>query len=213
MALAIQQHHERIADYLRQKLGTHASLADVVALAEITAQSLQDVFATLDRAVHRELREIADYIKAMKDEVAGLQFNELKHTRIPAAGQELDAIVKATEAASNTIMECAEAVLAADARDPAFKVMVDQQMLIVFEACSFQDITGQRVAKVIETLAHIEARVSRFTEALRTRDTGHFVSAEERAGAERKERLMLHGPQLDGGGIGQSDVDRLVGTP
>ena len=88
--------------------------------------------------------------------------------------------------------------------------MVDQKMLVVFEACSFQDITGQRIAKVIETLEHIEARVFRFTEALRTRDTGQFVSANERAAAERKERLLLHGPQFDGGGIGQSEVDRLL---
>jgi chemotaxis protein CheZ len=210
MAVAIQQHHDRIAAYLKQKLGADASLADVVALAEITAQSLQGVFASMDGALHRELQGIADYIKAMKAEIGGLQFNELKHTRIPAAGQELDAIVKATEAASNTIMECAEAVLAADARDPAsFKAVVDQKMLIVFEACSFQDITGQRVAKVIETLKHIEARVSRFTDALRTRDTGRFVSAEERASAERKERLMLNGPQL-GEADRQSEVDRLL---
>jgi chemotaxis protein CheZ len=210
MAVAIQQHHDRIAAYLKQKLGADASLADVVALAEITAQSLQGVFASMDGALHRELQGIADYIKAMKAEIGGLQFNELKHTRIPAAGQELDAIVKATEAASNTIMECAEAVLAADARDPAsFKAVVDQKMLIVFEACSFQDITGQRVAKVIETLKHIEARVSRFTDALRTRDTGRFVSEEERASAERKERLMLNGPQL-GEADRQSEVDRLL---
>jgi chemotaxis protein CheZ len=211
MAVAIQQHHDRIADYLKQKLGADVSLADVVALAEITAQSLQSVFETMDSAVHRELREIAHYIKAMKAEIAGLHFYELKHTRIPAAGEELDAVVKATEAASNTIMECAEAVLAGDTSDPAaFKAMVDQKMLIVFEACSFQDITGQRVAKVIETLEHIEARVSRFTDALRTRDTGRFVSEEERASAERKERLMLHGPQRDGGNDRQREVDRLM---
>jgi chemotaxis protein CheZ len=209
MAVAIQQHHDRIAAYLRKKLGADVSLADVVALAEITAQSLQSVFETMDAAVHRELREIADYIKAMKAEIAGLHFNELKHTRIPAAGQELDAIVKATETASNTIMECAETVLAGDSSDPAFKAMVDQEMLIVFEACSFQDITGQRVAKVIETLKHIEARVARFTDALRTRDTGRFVSEEERASAERKERLLLNGPQLETGDR-QGEIDKLL---
>jgi chemotaxis protein CheZ len=209
MAVAIQQHHDRIAAYLKKKPGADVSLADVVALAEITAQSLQSVFETMDAAVHRELREIADYIAAMKAEIAGLHFNELKHTRIPAAGQELDAIVKATEAASNTIMECAEAVLAADARDPAFKAMVDEKMLIMFEACSFQDITGQRVAKVIETLKHIEARVARFNDALRVRDAGGFVSEAERASAERKERLLLNGPQLDGNDR-QSEVDRLL---
>jgi len=210
MAVAIQQHHDRIAAYLKQKLGADVSLADVVALAEITAQSLQEVFAAMDGGLQRELQEIAHYIKAMKAEIAGLHFNELKHTRIPAAGQELDAIVKATEEASNTIMECAEAVLAADAGDPAFKAMVDQKMLIVFEACSFQDITGQRIAKVVETLKHIEARVSRFTDALRTRDTGGFVSEEERASAERKERLILHGPQRETSGDRQSEVDRLM---
>jgi chemotaxis protein CheZ len=209
MAVAIQQHHDRIAAYLKQKLGADVSLADVVALAEITAQSLQSVFETMDSAVHRELREIADYIKAMKAEIAGLHFNELKHTRLPAAGQELDAIVKATEAASNTIMECAEAVLAADAGDASFKAMVDEKMLIVFEACSFQDITGQRVAKVVETLKHIEARVARFTDALRTRDTGRFVSEEERLSAERKERLLLNGPQRDAGDR-QREIDRLL---
>jgi chemotaxis protein CheZ len=163
----------------------------------------------MDSAVHRELGEIADYIKAMKAEIAGLHFNELKHTRLPAAGQELDAIVKATEAASNTIMECAEAVLAGDPDDPAFKAMVDEKMLIVFEACSFQDITGQRVAKVIETLKHIEARVARFSDALRVRDAGGFVSEEERASDERKERLILHGPQLDGADR-QDEIDRLL---
>jgi chemotaxis protein CheZ len=209
MAVAIQQHHDRIAAYLKRKLGADVSLADVVALAEITAQSLQSVFETMDSAVHRELREIANYIAAMKAEIAGLHFNELKHTRIPAAGQELDAIVKATEAASHTIMECAEAVLAGDAGDPAFKTMVDQKMLIVFEACSFQDITGQRVAKVVETLKHIEARVARFSDALRARDATGFVSEEERVSAERRERLLLSGPQLDGADR-QSEVDRLM---
>lgn len=212
MAVAIQQHHDRIAAYLKQKLGADVSLADVVALAEITAQSLQSVFETMDSGVHRELREIADYIRAMRAEIAGLHFNELKHTRLPEAGQELDAIVKATEAASHTIMECAEAVLAGDAGDPAFKAMVDEKMLIVFEACSFQDITGQRVAKVIETLKHIEARVTRFNDALRARGTGRFVSEQERAGAERRERLLLHGPQ---GHVSdrQREVDRLLAKP
>ena len=33
--------------------------------------------------------------------------------------------------------------MAADASDPAaYKAMVDEKMLVIFEACSFQDITG-----------------------------------------------------------------------
>src|SRR6266571_2073594 len=117
----------------------------------------------MDAAFHRELREIADYIQAMKREIGSLQANDLRETRIPAAGQELDAIVQATETATHAIMECAETVMGAAAADPsAYKALVDEKMLVIFEACSFQDITGQRIAKVLETLQHIEERVSRF---------------------------------------------------
>ena len=111
-------------------------------------------------------------------EIEALQFGEIKRTRIPAAGRELDEVVKATEAASNTIMECAEAVLSADAADPAtFKAMVEEKMLIVFEACAFQDIAGQRISKVLDTLAHIEARVARLADAMRGPEAGGYLNA------------------------------------
>jgi chemotaxis protein CheZ len=154
-------------------------------------------------------------IKQHHDRVADVTLaeiaNELNETRLPAAGLELDAVVKATEAASNTIMECAEAVLSADAGDAqSFKAMVEDKMLIIFEACSFQDITGQRIAKVVETLKHIEARVARFAEAVRTKDSGRFDSEAERAADARAQRLLLHGPQLAGDGIGQREIDALM---
>jgi chemotaxis protein CheZ len=211
MPAANKQHLDRIVEYLRGKREADVSLSDVVALAEITAESLQTFFETMDTAIYRELREIAGYIQQMKVEIGALQANELKEQRIPAAGQELGAIVKATEAATNTIMECAEAVMAADAGEPAaYKALVDEKMLVVFEACSFQDITGQRIAKVVETLQHIETRVARFATAMRAKDLGGFVDERERARNERKQKLMLNGPQLEGQGIAQADVDSLL---
>jgi chemotaxis protein CheZ len=80
----------------------------------------------------------------------------------------------------------------------------------VFEACSFQDITGQRIAKVVETLEHIEARVSRFADAIRARDVAAPLTEQERARAKRKASLLMHGPQLDGNGIDQGEVDALL---
>ena len=158
--MANTQHLDRLVSYLKETREQDVALTDVIALAEVTAQSLQTFFATLDTTFYRELRDIAAYINDMKAEIGALQANELKESRIPAAGQELGAIVKATEVATNTIMECAEAVMAADASHPAaYKTLVEEQMLLVFEACSFQDITGQRIAKVVDTLQHIEQRV------------------------------------------------------
>src|SRR3954451_14355321 len=133
MALADASHFDRLLDFLKQKRD-NVSFNDIISLAEISAQSLQSFFQAMDAKVYRELREIAGYIESMRHEIGALQVNDLKNSRIPAAGEELGAIVQATEAATNTIMECAEAVMGADPRDSAaYKAVVDEKMLVIFE--------------------------------------------------------------------------------
>jgi chemotaxis protein CheZ len=201
---------EDLVEFLKQKR-ENVTFIDIIRLAEIASQSLQAFFQTFDATVYRELREIAGYIDAMRQEMGALQANEIKNSRIPAAGQELGEIVKATENATNTIMECAETLMAADASDPAaYKALVDEKMLLIFEACSFQDITGQRIARVVEALQHIEERVARFATAMQAKDLDGFLTQNERESAERKERLLLHGPQDKGEGIAQSEIDSLL---
>jgi chemotaxis protein CheZ len=202
-------HFDRLIEFLRQKRD-NVTFYDIVTLAEVAAQSLQTFFQALDAKVYRELREIAGYIESMRQEIGVLQINDLKNSRIPSAGEELDAIVQSTEKATNTIMECAETLMAADASDPAaFKALVDEKMLLIFEACSFQDITGQRIAKVVETLQHIETRVARFADVMQAKDLDGYLNDAERARAERKAKLMIHGPQLDGRGNAQKQIDEL----
>jgi len=209
MALADASHFDRLIDFLKQKR-ENVTFHDIIGLAEVAAQSLQGFFQAMDAKVYRELREIAGYIDSMRTEIGALQVNDLKDSRIPSAGEELGAIVKATEHATNTIMECAEAVMGADGSDPAaYKALVDEKMMIIFEACSFQDITGQRVSKVVETLQHIEQRVVRFADVMKARDLDGFINDAERERNERKEKFLLNGPQLAGEGVDQSDVDKM----
>jgi chemotaxis protein CheZ len=209
MALADASHFDRLVEFLKQKRDD-VTFHDIITLAEIAAQSMQGFFQAMDAKVYRELREIAGYIESMRHEIGALQVNDLKDTHIPSAGEELDAIVQATETATNTIMECAEAVIAADAGDPAaYKALIDEKMMVIFEACSFQDITGQRIAKVVETLQHIEQRVSRFADVMQAKDIEGFLTEHERARAERKQKNLLNGPQLAGQGVDQALVDEM----
>jgi chemotaxis protein CheZ len=211
MAKTKTQQLDELVTNLNTKRKDAVTFADVLALAEVTAQSLQLFFDTMDTAVYREMREIAGYIERMKSEIGALQADDIKQSHIPAAGQELSAIVKATERATVSIMECAEALMEADASDPAaYKALVDEKMILIFEACSFQDITGQRIAKVIETLQQIETRVSRFATAVGVVSDHAFADEQERIRAERRERLLLHGPQVEGAGINQAEVDALI---
>jgi chemotaxis protein CheZ len=209
MAVADASHFDGLVSFLKQKR-ENITFHDIISLAEVAAQSLQGFFQAMDAKVYRELREIAGYIESMRTEIGALQVNDLKNTRIPSAGEELGAIVKATETATNTIMECAEALMGADASDPvAYKALVDEKMMVIFEACSFQDITGQRIAKVVETLQHIEQRVARFADVMKAKDLDGFLNEDERARNERKEKFLLNGPQLAGAGVDQSDVDKM----
>jgi chemotaxis protein CheZ len=209
MPMADTAHFDRLVEFLREKR-ENVTFHDIISLAEVAAQSLQGFFKAMDTKLYGELREIAGYIESMRSEIGALQVNDLKNSRIPMAGHELGAIVQATESATNTIMECAETLMAANASDPAaYKALVDEKMMMIFEACSFQDITGQRIAKVVETLQHIEERVGRFAEVVNAKDMAGFLTEQERERSERKEKFLLNGPQLAGAGVDQNDVDKM----
>lgn len=186
------------------------SLIDVLALAESSIQSMRTFFDSLDQTVYREFREIANHIERAKSEIGQLQANELKDSRLPTAGQELHAVLDATENATTHIMESAEAILGADPSDhDAYCAAVQDNVVAIFEACSFQDITGQRIAKVVETLEFIECRVERFVDAIGIEDVV-LNSDEEEKRDERKRDLMLNGPALEGEGHAQSAIDALL---
>src|SRR6267154_284173 len=195
MSLAQTNHFDGLIGFLKQKR-ENITFHDIITLAEVAAQSMQGFFQAMDSKVYRELREIAGYIESMRTEIGALQVNDLKKSRVPSAGEELGAIVQATENATNTIMTCAEALMGADDSDPAaYKALVDEKMMIIFEACSFQDITEQRIA--------------RFAEVMKATDLDGFLNENERAREERNKKNLLNGPQLAGAGVDQSDVDKM----
>ena len=83
---------------------------------------------------------------------------------VPAAatrnsGLELEAVVQATESAANTILEAAEAIqdwATCNSHDPGAKDAIVERVGSIFEACSFQDVTGQRIRRAIQHLQQVE---------------------------------------------------------
>lgn len=150
--------------------------------------------------IYRELRRIADYLARLKEEIGALHPVELHQVHLPVAGKELAAVVQATEVATNGIMENAESVISAEIRDiAAYKAFVNARMLGTMEACSFQDLTGQRIARVRAALEHIERRIARFATAIRPADVDEIDTAALETKPEVRKRMS------------QSEVDRLFG--
>ncbi|HOY79422.1 MAG TPA: protein phosphatase CheZ [Hyphomonadaceae bacterium] len=181
-------------------------LVEVLDLSHQMADAMKTFFGSLDRSIIGEFRYIADFIQKARDEISGLQANDIKDSRIPGASMELDAVVRDTERATETIMSEAEGLMNANPADlKIYKAEVDAAMLRIFEACSFQDLTGQRVNKVIATLRHIEERVSQFAGALGVTDTAQPVSAAD----QRAKDQLLNGPAINGPSTTQEDIDAL----
>jgi chemotaxis protein CheZ len=78
------------------------------------------------------------------------------------SGIELEAVVQATESAANQILEAAEAISnwLQSGGDPSTLPAVTQQVNAIFEACTFQDLTGQRIRRAIEHLQQVESMLS-----------------------------------------------------
>ena len=208
----------RLVDALRKKPEQHVTLSDVAGVTEILIASLDRYMGSIDTSLYRECQELSAHIAQTRAEIAQLSDQDITKTRIPRAGQELDAIVKATEEATSEIMSAAEEMMAADGADgAALKTIVEAGCMRIFEACAFQDITGQRIAKVVNTLSFIEERLAGLQKIMVHSDgngvaEGSLAPVEgapiedERAGDER----LLNGPALAGEGINQSDVDALM---
>lgn len=202
-----------LSDKLKGTKSDTLSLSDIIGVAEILTNSLQPLLRRIDSTLHVELREILQRIEGLRTEFSKVRANDISENHIPEMGRELSAIVESTENATNTIMESAEAVLAADTSDvDAYQELVSEKMMSIFEACSFQDLTGQRVNKVVETIEIIETRVNLLCKMLDMNDFDEpapedapTLSAKE----QRKKDLILNGPAMAGEGVDQSDIDKF----
>jgi len=168
--------------------------------------------------IRDELQDLAGYIRATKAEIMTLKPDEIADEHLPKATGELDAIVEATERATHNIMEAAEQIEGiAAGTDPAISVALINVTTTIYEACSFQDITGQRVSKVVSALKEIEAKVDALIVAFGDEDDASVAERRERRERERERRRqeavdagdLREGPQMPSDAVSQNDIDAL----
>jgi len=215
----LPDHIEPLVD--RLQAGDHLPIAlpDVAAVTEILMRSLESYFKSIDLTLYKECKDLADYIEDARAEISSLSPDHDDSAGIPRAGQELDAIVEATESATDTIMQAAEDLMSFDTEDfDEYKNHINDEVMKIFEACSFQDITGQRISKVVKTLNHVEDRVSKLISILGiTSDSSTSNGAKPiidpetgELNGESNDEDLLNGPALAGEGIDQGEIDSLL---
>ena len=87
---------------------------------------------------------------------------------------------------------------------------IQERVVAIFEACNFQDLTGQRINKVMGTMKFIEQHINEMMEIWGGVDA---IKAHAPAIIDTREgdARLLNGPKTDGdiGHASQDDIDAL----
>ncbi|HUC65226.1 MAG TPA: hypothetical protein VMA53_07360 [Stellaceae bacterium] len=193
---------------------TSAGLAQLVQNA--VRAEVGGMFEELRRFVDRRISELSTEIHATVEMV---DFSETHLTQqlqrmhqhlsrvvaLPVAatrnsGVELESVVHATEEAANRILGAAEAIREAANRSDG-KAVILYQVSTIFEACSFQDLTSQRIRRAVDQLRALDHMLEHMVE--------HTATAGEEAEPPR-EPIKLTVEIAGSPDLAQDEIDRLM---
>jgi len=193
------------------EIATRWPAAQPAMVAEVVASvlaSMRGDLTSVETTLLNEVAELGRTIANARAEIAALGVDDITASHIPSATDELDAIVAHTAAATDSILEVCEMLDNVGATlDSAGAQALQDATTRIYEACSFQDITGQRITKVVATLKAIDSKVS------------HIIATFDRPGAAAAlprppppKAALLNGPQLPASAMDQSDIDKLLAS-
>ncbi|MBW8881923.1 MAG: protein phosphatase CheZ [Asticcacaulis sp.] len=194
---------------LFRSLGLTPGLFNLTQKSEDLVALMAKGFARMDAGRIDDFKAISDAIAQARREIRDLRPIDVSQKDLPAAGAELDAITLDTETATHVIMSAAERILDLGSDDAAAKAAIDDQVMHIFEACSFQDITGQRVSKIVRLLTQIETRMIRLVTSLGIQEDGPVVLSPEE---QRRRDLILNGPAIGGPETAQAEIDSMFNS-
>src|SRR5579859_3248512 len=169
-----------------------------------------------ENRLKRELVGLFGHLNKLRRELASLHGGE-EHNFV-SMGETLDDIVKNTETASNTILESMESIdeMVGTLRSNSDLAVleacdkINDRVNQVFEACSFQDLTGQRITRLVKSLTFIEERVNAIIRVWGRNEISKVIDeVKQEAPTKSGDEALLHGPQSETKAIDQSEIDKL----
>ncbi|MCJ2007495.1 chemotaxis protein [Methylobacterium sp. E-041] len=205
-------------------------LSAIQDLRRITQSSAGETIEACRRELSEALamRSELDVMKAAitntRDEIAALYHSESNGKGMRRAADELGAVVGSTERATSTLLTALEEIEASanilragnlgKGGQDKVDVILDR-VIVAYEACNFQDLTGQRISKIVNVLSFVESHLDRMIAAWSGLDGFRDVFSAGPAAVvdPDDERSLLNGPKLDEdpGHVDQSDIDALFG--
>jgi len=211
----MQLSQELLARYifLQEQKGVEVDIETALEIINDLTNTIEKYYNQNENDMLTAIKEISGAIQTTRIELA----EKLPSGVVPEATQELDAVVKSTENATNEILDSAEEIrdIIPKITDKSAAKLIEDRIIKIFEACNFQDITGQRIKKVTATLKYIEDSINNVLSSLsgkeksESSDTQDNPSKPDKPISEMNDQDLMNGPQLDESAPNQDDVDKL----
>ncbi|WP_424629257.1 protein phosphatase CheZ [Bradyrhizobium sp. SYSU BS000235] len=230
---ASSSHHREVMSELRairaqMATPSRAPQGDASGDDPVSTEQLDDAKKLLDtyraqieqcEKLKVELDLIHDAISRTKQEIAVLHGGSFSGDEMAKVTGELGAVVGGTEEATQQILEAAEAIdhaasaltkMTSPDQQAQLSEDIQERVVAIFEACNFQDLTGQRISKVMTTMKFIEHHINVMMDIWGGVDAIKVHAPaiiDTRVGDAR----LLNGPKGldDEGHVSQDDIDAL----
>jgi hypothetical protein len=170
--------------------GRYAVVGETPEAADLTQNMGQENPHNTDK-IRLEIVAMATAIYQMKAELAAVQdqaenqdqaegFGHTtsgQQTRLQEASAALDSIIKQTEQATSSILSSAEHIqetawtMREEGVDSQYCDTLDQDATDIYTSCSFQDLTSQKITKIVAVLRYLEERINAITESISLSET------------------------------------------
>jgi chemotaxis protein CheZ len=226
----IPMHREIMTELraIRDQMASPSRGGAAPSVAESTSQEIAAAKALLEtyraqiaqcEKLKVELDLIHDAINRTKREIAVLHGKSFNGDEMSKVTGELGAVVGGTEEATQQILEAAEAIDQASTaltkvnspdQQKLLSEEIQERVVSIFEACNFQDLTGQRIGKVMTTMKFIENHINVMMDIWGGVDAirAHAPPIIDDREGDAK---LLNGPKAEGdvGHASQNDIDAL----
>lgn len=186
-----------------------------VELSEIEVVKARIAEIITAKGYDANIEEIGNFVMALIDSVAALEPGQMSEDTLPMARTELAGITTTTEEAAGQIMDVAERVgelaetTEGETQEKLLEISND-----LFAATAFQDLCGQRTGKVEQALDKLSVGLGGLASCV---GDNNFTLADDtveydKEGHVTNEDVLLHGPQNEGEGNSQDDIDALLAS-
>ena len=188
---------------MEPKANNASRLLDAHGFLDRVIQQLQTLQSPHKDTLVSVLLYLSDHIRLTRSEIGALRQGDQDEQLFGNTADELEEIVTETARAANQIMDAAETVenIAAALEPTAGSALMDA-VTKIYEASAFQDITGQRITKVVRALQSLEDKLASLADAFGPAPGPGPATAEG-------DQALLNGPQLTKNASSQSDIDAL----